>query len=172
MFGDEEAHSYVRVMAACEMLSHRGHYDNTSPSFIINDDRILTSDDDSVIGDVMTDGRYMELIYVTQVMRDELQWIPIHQRIEYKLCLTVFKALHGISPGYIAAICVPVSSLVLRSRLPSADLGKLSFIRTNTEFGKRAFAHAGPTARNNIPTAVKLYSTVSAFRLALKTYLF
>ena len=103
------------------------------------------------------------------VMRDELHWLPIRQRIEYKLCLTVFKALHGISPGYIAAMCVPVSSLALRSRLRSADLGKLSFIRTNTEFGKSAFAHAGPTAWNNIPTAVKLSSTVGAFRSALKT---
>ena len=105
-------------------------------------------------------------------MRDELHWLPIRQRIEYKLCLTVFKALHRISPGYIAAMCVPVSSLALRSRLRSADLGKLSFIRTNTEFGKRAYAHAGPTAWNSIPTAVKLCSSVSALRSALKTYLF
>ena len=110
--------------------------------------------------------------HITPVMRDELNWLPIRQRIEYKLCLTVFEALHEISPGYIAAVRVPVSSLALRSRLRSADLSKLSFNRTNTEFGKRAFAHAGPTAWNNIPTAVKLSSTVSAFRSALNTYLF
>ena len=83
--------------------------------------------------------------HITPVMRDELHWLPIRQLIEYKLCLTVFNTLHEISPGYIAAMCVPVSSLALRSRLRSADLGKLSFIPTNTEFGKRAFAHAGPT---------------------------
>ena len=79
----------------------------------------------------------------TPMMRDELHWLPIRQRRDYKLCLTVFKALHGILPGYIAAMCVRVSSLASRSRLRSADLGKLSFIRTNTEFEKRAFAHAG-----------------------------
>ena len=67
-------------------------------------------------------------------MRDELHWLPIRQRIEYKLCLTVFKALHGISSGYIAAMCVPVSSLALWSRLRSANLGTLFFIRMNTEF--------------------------------------
>ena len=110
--------------------------------------------------------------HITPVMRDELHWLPIRPRIEYKLCLTVFKALHRISPGYIAAMCVPVSSIALRSRLRSAHLDKLSVIRTNTEFGKRAFAHAGPTAWNNIPTAVKLSSTVSSFKSALKTYLF
>ena len=98
--------------------------------------------------------------HITPVMRDELHWLPIRQRIEYKVCLTVFKALHGFQPGYIAAMCVPVSSLASRTRLRSADSGKLSFIRTNTELGKRAFAHAGPTAWNNIPTAVKLSSTV------------
>ena len=110
--------------------------------------------------------------HITPVMRDELHWLPIRQRREYKLCLTVFKALHGISPVYIAAMCASVSSLALRSWLHSADLGKLFFIRTNTEFGKRAFAHADPTAWNNTPTAVKLSSTVSAFRSALQTYLF
>ena len=115
---------------------------------------------------------YRKYDHITPVMRDELHCLPIRQRIEYKLCLTVFKALHGISPGYIAAMCVPVTSHALRSRLRSADLDKLSFIRTNTEFGKRVFAHAGPTAGNNILTAVKLSSTVSAFRSALKTYLF
>ena len=72
--------------------------------------------------------------HITPMMRDELHCLPIRQRIEYKLCLTVFKALHGISPGYIAAMCVRVSSLASRSRLRAADLGKLSFIRTNTEF--------------------------------------
>ena len=116
---------------------------------------------------------YQDVANTTILLRWwEIHWLPIRQRIEYKLCLTAFEALHGISPGYIAAICVPVSSLMSRSRLRSADLDKLSFIRTNTEFGKGAFAHAGPTAWNNIPTAVRLSSTVSAFRSALKTYLF
>ena len=110
--------------------------------------------------------------HITPVMREELHCLPIRQRIEYKLCLTVFNALNRISPGYIAAMCVPVSPLALRSRLRSADMGKLSFIRTNTIFGKRAFARAGSTAWNNIPTAVKLSSTVCSFKSALKTYLF
>ena len=62
------------------------------------------------------------------------------------VCLWPTDEMRGISPGYIAAMCVPVSSFALLSRLRSADLVKLSVIRTNTEFGKRAFAHAGPTA--------------------------
>ena len=33
--------------------------------------------------------------HITPVMRDELHWLPIRQRMEYKLCLTVFKALHS-----------------------------------------------------------------------------
>ena len=49
--------------------------------------------------------------HITPVMRDELHWLQMRPSIEYKLSLTVFKALHEISPGYIAAMCVPVSSL-------------------------------------------------------------
>ena len=47
--------------------------------------------------------------HITPVFGDELHWLPVCQHIEYKLCFTVFEALHGIMPGYIAAMCVLVS---------------------------------------------------------------
>ena len=38
--------------------------------------------------------------YVAPAIR-ELHWLPIMQRIEYKLCLLVHKALIGQAPDYI-----------------------------------------------------------------------
>ena len=38
--------------------------------------------------------------HVTPALR-ELHWLPVVQRIEYKLCLLVHKALIGQAPDYI-----------------------------------------------------------------------
>jgi len=47
---------------------------------------------------------------ISSTMRDLLHWLPIHQRIEFKLCLIVFKCSHNLAPKYIYDYCQPVSS--------------------------------------------------------------
>ena len=37
----------------------------------------------------------------------ELQWLPVDKRIEYKLLLYTYKALHGLAPGYLCKLVVP-----------------------------------------------------------------
>jgi hypothetical protein len=36
--------------------------------------------------------------HVTPILSDRLHWLPVPQRIEFKLCLLTFKALHGMAP--------------------------------------------------------------------------
>ena len=79
---------------------------------------------------------------MTPVLRDELHWLSVLQRITYKLCLTTYKAINGIAPGYLTAMCIPISTNSARLRLRSVDSGQLIIPRTKTEFGKRAFAYA------------------------------
>ena len=55
-----------------------------------------------------------------QVMRDELHWLRVTDRINYKLCLLVYKALHGFAPDYLSELCIPTSSVNYRSHLRSA----------------------------------------------------
>ena len=38
--------------------------------------------------------------HITPVLR-QLHWLPISQRIAYKILLLTFKALHGLAPQYI-----------------------------------------------------------------------
>jgi len=35
--------------------------------------------------------------HITPVLRD-LHWLPVRQRIKYKLAMTVYKCLHGLAP--------------------------------------------------------------------------
>ena len=45
-----------------------------------------------------------------------LHWFPVDKRIEYKLLLYTYKALHDLAPGYLCEFVVPyVPSRVLRS---------------------------------------------------------
>ena len=78
--------------------------------------------------------------HITDVLRDDLHWLPAAQRTQFKLCLTVFKALHNLAPTYISNMCVAPTSALAGRRLRSADDAKLDVPRTETEFGKRAFA--------------------------------
>ena len=46
----------------------------------------------------------------------ELHWLPFDKRIEYKLLLYTYKALHGLAPGYLCELVVPYEPRrVLRS---------------------------------------------------------
>ena len=62
---------------------------------------------------------------VSDLMRDELHWLPVPLRIQFKLCCTVFKCLHGAAPPYLSEFCQPLSSLVGRYQLRSAAAGDL-----------------------------------------------
>jgi hypothetical protein len=64
LYGTEDEHLFVRLLAACEIIEHQNYYDVTSTDFILSDDRINTSDIDAVINDVTTAGNYVELIHL------------------------------------------------------------------------------------------------------------
>ena len=36
-----------------------------------------------------------------------LHWLPVDKRIEYKLLLYTYKALHDLAPGYLCELVVP-----------------------------------------------------------------
>ena len=83
--------------------------------------------------------------HITPILIGELHWLPVTQRITFKLCLTVYKALHGMIPSYIAEFCRPVAATHYRSWLRSATYGDLVVPRNRLELGKRALAVSGAT---------------------------
>ena len=52
-----------------------------------------------------------------------LHWLPVDKRIEYKLLLYTYKALHDLAPGYVCELVVPY---VPRRVLRSAELNLLT----------------------------------------------
>ena len=47
---------------------------------------------------------------ITAAIRDLLHWLPVQQRIEYKMCVLVYKCLHQAAPIYLSQLCIPAVS--------------------------------------------------------------
>jgi len=86
--------------------------------------------------------------HITLVLRD-LRWLPVCQRIKYKLAMTVYKCLRGLAPTYLADDCLAISAIAGKRYLRSARTETLSVPRTMTTLGMRSFAVAGPVIWNS-----------------------
>jgi len=73
--------------------------------------------------------------HIKHVLRDRLHWLPVPQRVQFKLYLLTYRALHGLAPSYIANLCRPVTSVGSRQRLQCATRGELVVRSSVTHFG-------------------------------------
>ena len=107
--------------------------------------------------------------HITPVMRD-LHWLPVRQRIIFKLMLLTFRSLCGSAPSYISELTTryqPTRSL----RSASQCLLKELSMHTST-YGDRRFAVCAPRLWNCLPLHVRNSATINHFKCRLKTYLF
>lgn len=108
--------------------------------------------------------------HITPILCD-LHWLPIRYRINFKIILLTFKAIHGLAPKYISDLVVIKSST---HNLRSADSLLLSVphIKTKKTLGDRAFTIAAPKLWNSLPVELRQINSIFAFKRQLKTYLF
>ena len=107
--------------------------------------------------------------HVTAVLID-LHWLPIKQRIEYKLLLLTFRSLHELAASYITDLLIryePTRPL----RSADAHLLEVPRCRLHTQ-GEKAFSSAAPRLWNNLPLAMRATDSLSSFKKQLKTFLF
>ena len=110
----------------------------------------------------------MMLKYITPVLQS-LHWLPVRQRVTFKLATLVHKCLNSRAPGYLPTASVFLAAVVLIH----GQLMMLDIPRTTTSLGDRAFAVAGPRVWNSLPPVIRDPSLLlSVFRKLLKTYLF
>jgi hypothetical protein len=107
--------------------------------------------------------------HITPVLHD-LHWLPVNQRIIYKVLLLTYKAIHHIAPSYIIDL---IHEYQPKRQLRSASLGLLVTppFRTKT-YGARAFSSVAPKLWNELPHDIRCSPTISCYKQRLKTYLF
>ena len=107
--------------------------------------------------------------HITPFLYD-LHWLPVDARIDFKTMVMVYKSLHDQAPGYLREL---LDMYIPHRTLRSADKEFLVVPRAkHRTIGDRAFCVYAPNKWNGLPLNVKSCSSLSAFRTALKTYLF
>jgi len=106
--------------------------------------------------------------HVSPALRN-LQWLPIKQRIEFRLCLLVHKSFIGHSPAYISDLLTSAADVPGRPALRTASRGDFIVPRTNRKFGDTAFCVAAPRVWNRLPADLRQLRSTQTFRRHLKT---
>ena len=106
--------------------------------------------------------------HVTPIL-ESLHWLPVHQRIKFKMLCIVFKSLNEAAPSYLSdLLCRYAPQRTLRSQ------GENLLITPDhrLQLADRALSIAGPKMWNGIPGHLKECPTVDSFKGQLKTELF
>ena len=106
--------------------------------------------------------------HISDVLQ-HVHWLRVPQRIEFKLYLTVYKAIHNFTPSYLAELCILITAIAARQLLRFSSAGNLVVPKPRSEFGKRTFAFAGPYAWNNLAQMIKSSPSVAVFKEQLRT---
>ena len=108
---------------------------------------------------------------VVPVLRENLHWLPIKQRIDFKIGVLSFKGINGLAPQYLVEIFTPVEANLALRRNRSVNRGDLIQTVNNMRYGHCSFAKAGPSFWNSLPVDLHRSPSLTEFKLKLKTHL-
>src|SRR6218665_3046332 len=108
-------------------------------------------------------------------MRDTLHWLPVRQRVLYRVSTNAWRCIIGVAPVYLSESFVLSSSCPGRRSLRSASRGDYLIPRSYTAIKQnRAYSAAGPSIWNGLPFKLRSLPREfsSSFYSLLKTFLF
>ena len=108
--------------------------------------------------------------HITPVLK-ELHWLPVCERIVFKVCTMSYKALNGTASQYIRDLLVLYTP---DERLQSAGRGPLlnPVKHKSRTYGERRFSVAAPGLWNSLPQSIHMATSLDSFKKHLKTHLF
>ena len=103
----------------------------------------------------------------------ELHFLPVRQRIIFKIALLTYKSLHNIAPAYISDLIHLRSPNTYYSLRRDTD----HFLITpdpqlNLKRTTGAFTAVAPKIWNDLPYSLRSQGDMNSFKKLLKTYLF
>ena len=107
--------------------------------------------------------------HITPVLQ-RLHWLPVHQRIKFKILVLVHKALMENNPSYLQDL---LQRYIPNRSLRSAGANLLVVPHSKSKlYHDRAFSFAGPSLWNSLPAALRDIISITSFKSKLKTLLF
>ena len=109
--------------------------------------------------------------HVSATLTDR-HWLPIEQRIVFKLCVLMHHVHIGLAPSYLRECVTASADVTSRPRLRSTSSQRYERPRTRLKFGDRSFSSAGPRAWNSLPSSLQELTDSKTFKRQPKTFLF
>jgi len=106
----------------------------------------------------MYQSQYDKDLHVTCHML--LHWLPVHDRITFKIATMTHKAIYTGKPPYLANL---VQWYTTCRTLWSASVNILSVTRCNISFGARGFCSAAPAVWNRLPSNIHSFESPQHF---------
>ena len=97
-----------------------------------------------------------------------LHWLPVIDRITFKIATITHKCLHTQQPDYLYRLLQPLPQSSRRSS--SKNLLVVPFIKSAN--GRRSFSFSAPTVWNSLPLKLRSDTSHTSFRSNLKAHLF
>ena len=101
-----------------------------------------------------------------------MHWLPICQRIEFKILTLTDKCLNKQAPEYLQNLLVEMPTRQIGLRSESSYKKLLVPLTKRRNFAQRSFSVAASTLWNDLPISVKEANTLEEFKSLLETYLF
>ena len=95
-----------------------------------------------------------------------LHWLPIRERIKYKLCMYIYKCLNGTAPQYLVDF-ITYKPKGTRFTCSSIDTTLLTSQYARTSIGDKSFCISGPSLWNSLPKIIREAHTLSGFKKGL-----
>jgi len=102
-------------------------------------------------------------------LRRQLHWLPVLQRINYKLALSTYKTRSTGTPAYLASL---LESHRPAWALRSSNNNWLTVPPLSLALSAKAFCVSGPTVWNSLPNSRKQTELVTTFEHEFKSELF
>ena len=100
----------------------------------------------------------------------QLHWLPIKQRVLYKIALLVFKCLHIDNfPSYLKDLITPYKP---SRSLKSSDKCRMARPFKKLKFGHKYFHYSAPFVWNELPYDIRSCTSLYVFKKMLKTHYF
>ena len=109
--------------------------------------------------------------HITKTLLD-LHWLPIQQRILFKILILTYQAYHKTAPQYLCDLIMPYSNA---RNLRSDNMLLIAPCHPRVKlksYGERSYQHAAPTEWNKLPLLIRESLSLDIFETQLKTFLF
>ena len=99
----------------------------------------------------------------------QLGWLTFTNRVEYHICIMVFKSLNGQAPEYLSSLLTKSSETNTRNlRSSEQEILKVPFART--AYYKKSFSVTGPKLWNALPLEIRKSTSLATFKTSVKKY--